>query len=137
MSRPPVCPNAADLPVAILCLVLLGFTALPFGGCGAGSTGHQGTSPARTQPEPKPEPENDKQVTLAWDPSLSVVHGYHVYRGDKPGGPYERLTSAPVPRPTYSDKTVRSGRTYYYVVTAVGFDGKESSYSNEIVVKAP
>lgn len=118
-------------PGDLLRLAVIWLAALATISCG-GNGPKQNPTTAGT-----PETESGKKVTLAWDPSATVVHGYHVYRSDKTGGPYEKLTSAPVTKTTYTDSTVRSGRTYYYVVTSVGFDGKESGYSNEIVVKAP
>ncbi len=59
-------------------------------------------------------------VRLAWevvgDPDLA---GYHVYRSTTAGRGYEKLTSVPGAPSTYVDPQVRSGQTYYYVVTAV------------------
>jgi hypothetical protein len=76
-------------------------------------------------------------VTLKWDPSTSVVTGYHVYRAGVSGGPYSRLNSSLVGALSYPDSTVSSGATYYYVVTAVDNAGEESTYSNEIGATIP
>ena len=76
-------------------------------------------------------------MKIQWDPSSSVVVGYHVHRSEKKGGPYTRLTSSPIKETSYTDATAASGRTYYYVVTSIDAYGAESHFSNEIVVKTP
>jgi len=65
-------------------------------------------------------------VTANWSDSASVS-GFNVYRGPQSAGPYAKL--ALVTGMTYTDSTVTSGSTYYYVVTAVSSTGAESSYS--------
>lgn len=66
-------------------------------------------------------------VTVNWSDGSSVS-GFNVYRGSATAGPYAKLTSSAVPGMTYTDSSVASGATYYYVVTAVS-NGVESSYS--------
>jgi hypothetical protein len=71
-------------------------------------------------------------VTLNWVASTSAnVAGYSVYRGSTTGGPYTVLTPTPVPGTSYVDATVESGKTYFYVVTAVDTSNVASGYSNE------
>jgi len=56
------------------------------------------------------------------------VVGYYVYRATTSGGPYSKLNpSAPVTTTSYSDTTVTTGNTYYYVVSAVDCAGNEST----------
>jgi hypothetical protein len=76
-------------------------------------------------------------VSLSWDPSTSQVAGYNVYRGTTSGGPYSKINSIPDPRTTYTDGTVASGQTYYYVTTAVNSSGQESTYSNQVAAVIP
>jgi hypothetical protein len=76
-------------------------------------------------------------VSLNWSPSTSQVNGYNVYRGSTAGGPYAKLNSTPDPNTAYSDGTVASTHTYYYVTTAVNSSGQESSYSNQVQVSVP
>ena len=76
-------------------------------------------------------------VSLNWDPSTSQVNGYNVYRGSTSGGPYAKLNSSPDPNTAFSDGTVASAHTYYYVTTAVNSSGQESSYSNQVQVSVP
>jgi hypothetical protein len=74
-------------------------------------------------------------VALSWKASISNdVVGYYVYRGTQPGPPYTaftKLTPSPISATTYMDSAVDAGATYYYVVTAVNGNGKESTYSNQ------
>jgi hypothetical protein len=70
-------------------------------------------------------------ATLTWNASTSSVVGYHAYRGTASGGPYAKLTSSATESTTFTDSTVQSGQTYYYVVTAVASSGAESVNSNQ------
>jgi len=76
-------------------------------------------------------------VALTWDASTSTVAGYNVYRGTVSGGPYVKINSSLVAALNYTDSTVQSGTTYYYVATAVDSTGGESVYSNEISALIP
>ncbi len=75
-------------------------------------------------------------VTLNWNPSTSSVQGYYVYRGGISGGPFFRLSGLQSSL-SYTDANVTSGQTYYYVVTALGTDSVESSYSNQVAATIP
>jgi P pilus assembly chaperone PapD len=77
-------------------------------------------------------------VNLQWLPSSSTgVIGYYVYRSTVSGGPYSKVVGSPIAGTTYSDNNVISGTEYYYVVTAVGTDGNESTYSAQVTVSVP
>jgi hypothetical protein len=76
-------------------------------------------------------------VGLSWDASASAVIGYNVYRGTQSGGPYQRLTSSPQAGTNYTDSTVLTGTTYYYVATAVDSSHVESVYSNQAQAVVP
>jgi len=69
-------------------------------------------------------------VDLSWDPSVSQVAGYNVYRSLQMGGPYSRLNSSLDSNTAFTDGTVQGGNTYYYATTAVDSNGEESAYSN-------
>ena len=62
-------------------------------------------------------------VNLNWSPSTSQVMGYNVYRGSTAGGPYAKLNSSVDPSTAFTDSTVSSSHTYYYVTTAVNSSG--------------
>jgi hypothetical protein len=77
-------------------------------------------------------------VALTWDASSSPVSGYNVYRGASSGGPYStKLTASLDPATSFTDTTVQSGSTYYYVSTAVNSSGEESVYSNPAMAVVP
>ena len=85
----------------------------------------------------KPKPHS---VALSWKapppiPGFTVA-GYNVYRSTTSRGPYVKIASK-VPGLTYTDKFVVSGRTYFYVVTAVDQADHESKYSEEIKAVIP
>jgi len=79
-------------------------------------------------------------VTLTWNaprpsPGVTVV-GYNIYRSTTPGERYVRLASRVAGSP-YEDRLVVSGRTYFYVVTAVDQAGRESPHSVEARATIP
>jgi Cep192 domain 4/Abnormal spindle-like microcephaly-assoc'd, ASPM-SPD-2-Hydin/HYDIN/CFA65/VesB-like, Ig-like domain len=77
-------------------------------------------------------------VLLQWDASVTAgVNGYNVYRATASGGyGTTPLNSTPVSAMTFTDTTVTSGQSYFYVVTAVD-TGQASSDSNEVSVSIP
>jgi hypothetical protein len=97
-------------------------------GCSAGSSS--------SSPGPGPLTHS---VTLTWDPSSSPsVVGYNVFRSTQSGGPYALVNSSrPVSTLTYTDMSVQAGKTYYYVLTAVGGNGVESPFSGEVAATIP
>jgi fibronectin type 3 domain-containing protein len=76
-------------------------------------------------------------VSLTWDPSTSQVNGYNVYRSSTTGGPYAKVNAGLNAGTSYTDGTVASAHTYFYVTTAVNSSGQESSYSNQVQVSVP
>jgi len=76
-------------------------------------------------------------AVLSWIPSTSSVIGYQVYSATVSGGPYTKLTASAVSLSSYSDSTVQSGNTYYYVVTAINSSSTESAYSNQASAVIP
>ena len=76
-------------------------------------------------------------VTLTWNASTSSVAGYRAYRATTAGGPYTSLNSTANPQLRWTDSTVQSGTTYYYVVTSVAADTVESTYSNQATAAIP
>jgi fibronectin type 3 domain-containing protein len=66
------------------------------------------------------------------------VNGYNVYRGTTSNGPYPtKLNSSLVTVIDYTDTTVASGVTYYYVVTSVNSSNVESVDSNQATAVVP
>jgi hypothetical protein len=76
-------------------------------------------------------------VTLKWRASSSQVAGYNVYRSVTPAANYVRINSSLVQGLTFTDNTVESGLTYYYVTRAVDARGDESVNSNEATAAIP
>ena len=76
-------------------------------------------------------------VSLLWNASTSLVIGYNVYRGSQSGGPYTKINSVLDRSTNYLDMSVQGGHTYYYVTTAVGANGRESTYSNQVRAAVP
>jgi hypothetical protein len=70
-------------------------------------------------------------VSLTWTASSSSdVTGYYAYRSTTEGSGYVKLNpTSPTSTEEYTDSTVESGTTYYYVVTAVDNSDVESDYS--------
>jgi hypothetical protein len=75
-------------------------------------------------------------VDLDWNASADAV-GYNIYRGTVSGGPYSIINSSLDSTTAYTDATVVSGQTYYYVVTAVNANSNESGYSTQTQAVIP
>ena len=75
-------------------------------------------------------------VDLSWNPSNSAA-GYLVYRGTKTGGPYAKLTPSAIASTFFTDNSVQSGATYFYVATSVDSTGLESDDSNQVAASIP
>jgi fibronectin type 3 domain-containing protein len=75
-------------------------------------------------------------VSLEWDASASLIAYYKVYRGTVSGGPYNVLATN-ITATSYTDSTVQSGTTYYYVTTALNAGGVESVVSNQLPAAIP
>lgn len=77
-------------------------------------------------------------VVLSWSASTSSnVAGYNLYRADVAGGAYAKVNGAPVATTSFVDSSVASGRTYYYVSTALDSNNAESTYSSQAVAVVP
>jgi fibronectin type 3 domain-containing protein len=84
-------------------------------------------------------------VKLSWNASVpasksprDAIVGYIVYRSTNAHDPNAvAITSSKIPSTTYSDSTVESGKTYYYVTRAVTAGGTLSGPSNEFRVVGP
>ena len=79
-------------------------------------------------------------VALTWDANAeSDLLGYLVYRRELPQLVAVRLTEAPVPGTTFTDRTPKPAATYEYTVTAVDRSShqNESAPSAEVEVALP
>lgn len=76
-------------------------------------------------------------VALTWTASTSTVVGYNTYTSQQSGGPYTKLTGAPVAGTSYTDSNVTAGQTYFFVVTSVDSSNVESGFSNEVSAVVP
>ena len=67
-------------------------------------------------------------VGLAWDANREGnLAGYHVERADSSGGPFARLTDAPLDASAFTDVTATPGVTYRYRVVAVDYHGTQGT----------
>ena len=76
-------------------------------------------------------------VSLSWIASTSTVTGYNVYRSTSNGSGYVKINTSLVSGLTYTDSSVTSGTTYFYVTTAVDSRGNESGFSNQATAVIP
>ena len=70
-------------------------------------------------------------VALNWAAETNGVTGFNAYVATTSGGPYLKLTTTPSKTATFTDNSVQTGQTYYYVVTAVNSSNQESAFSTE------
>lgn len=76
-------------------------------------------------------------VLLNWNASTSTVSGYNVYRSTTSGSGYTKVNSSLVGSLNYTDSTVASGQTYFFVTRSVDSSGTESDNSNEVQAVIP
>jgi len=76
-------------------------------------------------------------VTLSWTPSSTSFAGFNVYRGSVSGGPYSKVNTTLITGTSYTDTSVASGQTYYYVATEENSAGTESAYSSQVTATIP
>jgi fibronectin type 3 domain-containing protein len=65
------------------------------------------------------------------------VSGYNVYRSTVSGSSYTKINPSLVTLLNYTDLTVQSGTTYFYLATAIDSNGDESVRSNEVSATVP
>lgn len=73
-------------------------------------------------------------VTLNWTQTPSPVASDNVYSSTTSGGPYTKIFSSSAPITTYflPLTNANSGIKTFFVTSAVGTDGVESGWSNEV-----
>ena len=69
-------------------------------------------------------------VALSWKTGTAHVVSYSLYRSTISGSSYG-LTASAIGGTGYNDQSVQPATTYYYVLTAVDDQGRESVYSTE------
>ncbi|MBT4503702.1 MAG: hypothetical protein HOC74_38575, partial [Gemmatimonadetes bacterium] len=81
--------------------------------------------PAGTEVQPPSVPEEvtvtpgDEQVELSWSGvEDSTLVGYHVYRQDRSGVPFARITSRPLIETSFTDLDLTNGQTYSYQLSS-------------------
>lgn len=103
----------------------------------AGFVSNAVNSPAVEQLTGTGMAQKSHSVYLSWDPGDGNAVGYNIYRGTANGGPYTAINGALDSSTNYTDNTVASGATYYYVTTEVNNQGQESAYSNVVQAVIP
>jgi hypothetical protein len=107
--------------------------SLAFTTNGAGSVASQTVSGTGAAPAPAAA---DHTVSLSWTDNTTAT-AYNVYRGAASGGPYAKVNASPDTGNAYTDDSVASGKTYFYVVTSLDDTGTESGYSKEVSAAVP
>jgi hypothetical protein len=72
-----------------------------------------------------------RMAVLTWDAAPGAIAGYNIYRALVSHGDYQRVNASLVRQLYYVDRFLPSDTAYYYVVTAVDAQGRESNYSLE------
>ncbi len=122
LGRSPCTANVLGNGICDVALVQRVLNAMLGASCVSGATG------------------NGHTVSLSWVASTSpMVIGYNLYRATSENGPYVKLNLTLIGETSYTDITVKSGQTYYYVATAVDAGKNESAYSDgaRAVVPSP
>lgn len=76
-------------------------------------------------------------VFISWDKNKEFdLYGYDIYRSPSKEGEFIKVNSSPVSKSYYVDKDVRDGRQYYYRVSALDYQKRESRPSSVISARA-
>ena len=76
-------------------------------------------------------------VDLIWAPVTNAdLAGYNIYRQEE-NGAVQKLNAELVKSPSYRDRAVTSGKTYFYSVSATDVRGNESPHSEEASETVP
>lgn len=119
--------------------VTMQFTPNASGGASGsvGFTSNAANSPTVAQCSGTGVAPSAHSVYLTWQTGSGSAVGYNIYRGTNKAGPFSEINTALDASMSYTDNTVVSGTTYYYVTTEVNGQGQESGYSNEVKVVIP
>ncbi len=91
-------------------------------------------SPYPAQPSELQARGGSQKVVLTWNPNKECnLHGYKVFRGNTPVGPFAKVAS--VKKNTFTDPDLENNRTYYYKVQAFNQEGRESPASAVIAAE--
>ena len=116
-----------------------GPTLATFGGSNAGQTFQDACGGAPLPPPPTGLAAQAcvGKVGLSWTPLvLPGLIGYEVYRANSPGGPYTKLTAAPLATNSYIDGSAAAG-TRFYAVSSVVAPTLEGQKSADLQVQVP
>ena len=109
-----------------------------------GDSAEVAVTPAKTTPPAVPRgltvQPGPTGVVLTWAPGTEPdLLGYRVYRRDLPATSPRRLTDAPIPTTTFTDRTAAAGTRVGYSVTAVDRSPRqnESAPSAEVEITVP
>jgi len=84
-------------------------------------------------------PAQAAQVQLGWNAPVqangTVTAGYKLYYGSQ-SGQYQTIVPVGLTT-TYSVTNLSAGQTYYFAVKDYDSTGKESTFSNEVIVTLP
>ncbi len=76
---------------------------------------------------------NNFRVKLLWNKSKSKNIFYNIYRSNILNGKYKKVNVKPIPKNFYVDKTITSGKNYYYYITAVSPLGESKPSMKKLV----
>lgn len=75
-------------------------------------------------------------ITVSWTASTTPGVTYNIYGATASGGPYTKLTTAPVSTLSFLDATATDGKAHFYVATSVSATGVESQFSTQTTATA-
>jgi fibronectin type 3 domain-containing protein len=76
-------------------------------------------------------------ATVTWNPSVSPVSGYRVYRAASETAQPVALAVTPADTTQYTDTSVEPGKTYFYTVTSFDSANRESVFSEKVSATIP
>ena len=70
---------------------------------------------------------DNKKITLIWSPNKEKnLAGYNIYQSNESGGNFSLIQTVQLPDTSYTITGLKNTKRYYFKITAVNTDGKES-----------
>ncbi len=71
-------------------------------------------------------------MRISWQSTDPSVTGFNLYRSNTSGNDYQKINASPLTSREYADRYLDPSRTYYYAVTAIDGQRRESNLSIEV-----
>ncbi len=76
------------------------------------------------------------QAQLSWSVTSNGASGYSIYRSDRADSGFERIADVPSTKTSWTNRSLKSGKTYYYYIQAYQSDGTTITYGAKSTIRS-